>query len=150
MDAEQIKSLIERIEKSDGADRSIDVLIGATVRWLPPDGQAWLRDWRGDFGPMPRMTGRIAAFHDNGDPAVHWEAPNFSASLDAAATLVPDGWYWTLGGNVHHGHWIASVNTLNSEGEPWCVGCSNACATPALALCAAALKAKIILDAVAK
>ena len=69
------------------------------------------------------------------------EPPFYTRDVDAALTLVPNGLKWTVGGNVHHGYWIASVNTLKSDGEPWCVGCSNATSSPALALCAAALRA---------
>lgn len=110
-----LSSLIERIEKSEGADRVNDVLIGAAVRWLHPDGQVWLHDWRGDFGPMPRMTGRIAAFHDNGDPAVHWEAPNFTASLDAAMTLVPTGWIVEIRRYFNNdGEFVSAVSLTDS------------------------------------
>lgn len=137
-----LSSLIERIEKSEGPDRAADALIGAAIRWLPQDGQAWLRDWRGDFGPMPRMTGRIAAFHDNGDPAVHWEAPNFTASLDAAVTLVPEGWYWRAGHGVLWPGW-AHLNLKHPDHCDRGDEHSAHAETPALALCAAALRARI-------
>lgn len=67
--------------------------------------------------------------------------PAYTASLDAAMSLVPSGLSWTLGQNVHHKHWLASVNYLNSDGAPACAGdgCSNS--TPALALTAASLRA---------
>lgn len=66
----------------------------------------------------------------------------YTASLDAAMTLVPEGDSFTVGQNVHHGHWVASVNYLDDDGAPQSRGCSNACRTGSLALCAAALRAR--------
>jgi len=125
--------LAERVEKLERPCRVTDVLIGSAVRWLPIDGGDWLRDWRGEFGPMPRMDGRIAAFHDNGEPAVHWEAPDFTGSLDSAASLMPDGCWGDQG--------------TRADGKGYAELCGPSCAsvtaaTPALALCAAALRAQ--------
>ncbi len=69
----------------------------------------------------------------------------YTASLDAAVTLVPEGWRWkailrdsirgenTGEGYVHNGR-------LHMTGDYR--GFSNFAATPALALCAAALRAR--------
>jgi hypothetical protein len=60
----------------------------------------------------------------------HWEwPPRYTASIDAALTLVPEG----ASGAIEFGnHTQACV-----VGGPWCDG-----ATPAIALCIAALKAR--------
>lgn len=68
--------------------------------------------------------------------------PFYSESLDAAVTLVPEGLAWTTGQNVHHWYWQTGVNRLNEDGAPESVSCSGPARTPALALCAAALRAK--------
>lgn len=65
---------------------------------------------------------------------VHY-APRYTASLDAAMCLAPDGWYFGI----------------FSNGDAWCwpdktldllKGIQARAATPALALCAAALRAR--------
>jgi len=66
--------------------------------------------------------------------------PNYTASLDASLTLVPDKWFWRVGHSTLYAGW-AHLNRLhpdscNREDEH-----SAQAATPALALCAAALRA---------
>jgi hypothetical protein len=72
--------------------------------------------------------------------SVNVPSPGVTASLDAAMTLVPEGWSPSVGQNVHHLNWHAFVQTLCTEGEPITMGEAHA-ATPALALTAAALRA---------
>lgn len=63
--------------------------------------------------------------------------PNFSHSLDAAVTLVPEGDIWSAHGSDAPGHrGYAEISTMR---EPHYFR-ADAC-TPALALCAAALRA---------
>lgn len=64
------------------------------------------------------------------------------AYLEAVTALVPEGIAFTVGQNVHHRYWQASVNALNDDGEPFSLGCSNATTSPARALLAAILRAK--------
>jgi len=98
-----LSSLIERIEKSEGADREIDRQIGLAVSVQP--------------------------------------APAYTASIDAAMTLVPEGWSFEVRSSGTGDPGQASVwNPMRAPGhEEYRV--SNF-ATPALALCAAALKAR--------
>jgi hypothetical protein len=56
----------------------------------------------------------------------------YSASLDAAMTLVPAGKYWSLMRDGLRDRYLALVD-----------GFSAAAATPALALCAASLRARL-------
>jgi hypothetical protein len=63
------------------------------------------------------------------------------AFLDAAMSLVPEGWFWRVGHSTLYAGW-ASTNRLhpdhcNREDETFAKA-----ATPALALCAAALRAR--------
>ncbi len=71
------------------------------------------------------------------DDSHHEMPPPWTESLDAALTLVPEGWGW--GANQHSGLCRANVrNESNGETLPLPVGAP----TPALALCIAALKAR--------
>ena len=67
----------------------------------------------------------------------------YTASLDAALTLVPEGKAWTVGQNVHHWYWSASVNALDEDGAPKSIGWGGPSNSHALALCAAALQARM-------
>lgn len=65
--------------------------------------------------------------------------PPYTSSLDAAMTLVPEGWEWMMEGEETERHfppsqWLYKAHLgdkITSEGS-----------TPALALCAAALRAR--------
>jgi hypothetical protein len=120
--------LATRCEQAEGPDRSLDTEIARSLGWgcVMQDPQAGLRwyCWK--------------EFYRSGD----WiSLPNYTASLDAALTLVPEGWRlrqmafsapcaddrkWHL--NLHGG----------KVGEETFVGRGS---SPALALCAAALRA---------
>lgn len=64
----------------------------------------------------------------------------FTASIEKALLLKPAGWYWRVGHGAQHAGW-AHLNRVHSdhceaEDEAHAIA-----ATPALALCAAALRA---------
>jgi hypothetical protein len=123
-----MKDLIERLEKATGPDRDLDDRIAIAS------------------GYKVACVGNAAAT-DIGfiypDGSRHWGAPRFTESLDAALTLVPEGMAWTLGQNVHHRYWQATVNNLDEDGRPQAVGYSGLQGnrTAPIALCIAALKA---------
>jgi len=127
--------LIARLEKAEGPDRSLNVGIAHEVglysgnngKWFYPDGG--------------RVPGGL---------------PRYTASLDAALTLVPEEWGWCVG-DVH-----PPTETYLDAGRPWAeiwkrggptlhlagmlwdgIGRNGInAATPALALCIAALTAR--------
>ena len=107
--------LIARLEKATGPDRELDVGIAAAI-----------------FGSY-QFFGDERRFWINGS----WEsAPNSTGSMDAAISLVPRPMCWN-GGEV------------NEDDQPWaCITDSEGAdyaataATPILALCIAALKAR--------
>lgn len=112
-----MNDLIERIEAASGPDREIDLAI--------------------DLGARPDQWAQVC--HDN--PAsvpTQWcdddELPRYTASVDAALTLVPVDRQWSIT-NCRSPKTVAQVGAFN-------VGSA---ATPALALCAAALKARAYL-----
>ena len=67
---------------------------------------------------------------------VRYECPAYTASLDAAMTLVPEGWLFDLYNLNGYPEAHLTNDTLQR------VAVSVVTATPALALCAAALRAQ--------
>lgn len=66
-------------------------------------------------------------------------APNFTGSIDTAQALVPAGFVWTLSRLAGGGYWASVADPHEEDGFPT----QLPVATPALALCAAALYARI-------
>ena len=125
-------SLAERCEAATGGDREIDRAIGriAGAAKEQPDG-TWM------------------TYHEDG--YTHSiNPPAYTASLDAAMTLVPDGWDWAVGtGRKQH------MTENGKRPWAWCAPGQNfampqdlpLAATPALALCAASLRARALSTA---
>lgn len=132
--AKQLRALADQVEAATGPDRELDAEIitavfGGEIVWKT-------QNYTMEQYPVRKFASRTHISGFGYDPI---ESP--TASTDAALTLVPEGHGFTVGQNVHHGHWVASVNYLNREGAPDSRGCSNACRGPAQALTAAALRA---------
>jgi hypothetical protein len=75
---------------------------------------------------------------------VEFRAPDYTGSIDVAITLLPDGFYWILGhGKVGESEPLggAYVFEPNSGNTP--IATAEA-STAALALCAAALRARAL------
>lgn len=79
------------------------------------------------------MTARVMVTTETGAEE-HINLATYTTSLDAALTLVQEGWSWRCA-NLPSGRGFASLGTQKSGQD--IVG-----ATPALALCIAALKAR--------
>jgi hypothetical protein len=133
--------LAERVERLTGPDRELDVQIciaalgyvekpNAPKGWRSFENNGWHVDFR-EGGPD----------WSAGDPwNAHFGIPPFTASLDAAMTLVPEGWGRIEFGRYEggcDGYW-AQITPLD---HPRIVE-SERCATPALALTAACLRAR--------
>lgn len=113
-----LADIIARLEKATGPDRQLDRLIEETR----PDVRRHIYQHMVDDGYVLEANGVQA-----------YLPPHYTASLDAALTLVPEGLPWLLmrrGNNTHQ----AEV------GDEW----QYQGATPALALCIAALKARAL------
>lgn len=128
-------ALAERCEKASGPDDVLDADIFQAMRpELASD-------------PWKRVTypnGKHPFFVDDSDPGMMGIAspPRFTASLDAALTLVPKGHKWTLHSaddrDTPCAYCVPDMGRL-----PWPVWVNDVhAATPALALCAAALRAR--------
>lgn len=101
--------LITRLERADGPDRELDAAIWCAMRGA-------------DFDLYSQV---VPNFNE-------WQALRYTASIDAALTLVPEGYDWAIfhtnGGLTIHA-WCG--DRIDHFGD-----------TPALALCIAALRAQ--------
>jgi hypothetical protein len=118
-----IQRLVERIEGAGGPDRELDDEIAFAVSAM------------GEKVPCGHTLNRLTG-HKSGIAA-----RRYTASIDAAMTLVPEGWSFEVRSSGTGDPGQASVwNPMRAPGhEEYRV--SNF-ATPALALCACALKAR--------
>jgi hypothetical protein len=129
--------LIARLEKATGPSRELDAAIFIKVT------------------PGVKEAGRIDVDKDRG--VVGWwpkdapyqsarDVPAYTASLDAAMTLVPEGWSWCVFSEVRMGPELVRIGLAKVETFARCFGSGKGftcpAATPALALCIAALKAR--------
>lgn len=133
-----MKDLIERLEKATGPDRELDAAIGAACEIVDDFDPSVLLDpvfYRGD------ECGRIRIYSGKIDPSVKHhkytrDARPFTASIDAALTLVPEGVDWgvghLMGWRYRAGIKFPDLSTFEADDY----------ATPAIALCIAALKAR--------
>jgi hypothetical protein len=137
-----LKALLARVVEGTGPDRELDAEIGAAFRVLPtnsvgPNVLGWLRRWEGPFVTDPALPGHILT-----ENRINWKAPPYTASLDAALTLVPDGWSW----HVALRKWPTPTR---ATGSVWCESRDGSklfyvdATTPTRALIAACLKARM-------
>jgi hypothetical protein len=118
-----MKDLIERLGKAEGPDRELDGDIFAAA-----GGAAWEEAYR--LAQEPCGCPHDVAVRD----AKSRYSPRYTASLDAALSLVPEGWIWD----------VASTGcawTMPEGALGWHVSISGP-RSPALALCIVALKAR--------
>ena len=150
-DIQAVVALAARCEAATGPDRELDLAIHRAVgraeemnriidsgrRGLDgEEGRAWDIQ-RGALIYEVRNTNGVC-WANGGIPL-----PAYTASLDAAMTLVPEGWWLQHLGHIIGG-WCCRVET---NGPPSCsIGVGfrreQRIPTPALALCAAALRAR--------
>lgn len=119
-----IEALIEKLSAATGPDRDID---GALVEVFATHPPLWKRK-RGSTSEW-----------GNDHPLSSWDAPRYTASLDAALALVEKklpGWDWEV-----HNNGLARL--LSPEGNSIYANAP----TPALALCLALLRALQAMEA---
>lgn len=125
--------LVERIEKVEGPDRALDVEIAVAVDWRWPDweeGESTVRDRVAAHG-LEWLIDRAT----NGMNSMWRGIPAYTASIDAAMTLVPEGAVTFLASQERH-----SLRWKWELRHGFGVRSSARAATPALALTAAALR----------
>lgn len=132
---EELLKLAERVEALRGPDWEVDKLIAVLNGWcLHPSNRQRDDSAQSDTGYTCLDCG-ADSWGNTGPTGQKRSAslPAYTGSLDAAMTLVPEGCEWAVnwGGNS-----VAEVNILPDG--PLFKGYAD---TPALALCAAALRA---------
>lgn len=113
-----LMELVERVEVASGPDRELDAAIFSALK-------CGTRDW----------------MHQSPEAERVW-ARNYTASLDAAMTLVGGDAFWRLG-NDGEGPDVSAFKATVTSGDGLSLAFHDAvAATPALALVAAALRAR--------
>lgn len=155
MNKDELLKLAERVEALDGPDRTVDCLIALATQgyslfhskhnyWTISKGREtviweWARheDWSYD----PHTGKRLGEPEEPLDWA--WEAnlPQWTESLDAAMSLVPEGFCYELHGGYTRAMNSALVGVEPSGGEMMCATAEGEGVTPAIAITAAALRA---------
>lgn len=129
-DKQTLLALAERCEAATEGDRELDAEIACYIGKPLGNIDHWLHG--ADISYRPTAYGYYVAVIpvEGGETRTSeaFKATEFTASLDVAMTLA-DGWFRIT---PHGDRWDALGKT-----GPWCTA-----ATPALALCAAALRAR--------
>jgi hypothetical protein len=121
---EQLLELAGRCERAKGPDDGLDRDVALACGW----------EWLGPWSPDNRSAYQWKA----PDRSLHIGPPFFTASLDAAIRLVPEGRSREITENVTSGESEVFIWNMRGLGE----GDRGVAATTALALCAAALRAR--------
>lgn len=129
-----LASLIARLEAAEGPSRELDALIAVAL-----DIRAhWMK---GDPAPLIAERDGVVRLGKRGPG---YEPCRFTASLDSALSLVPEGprWWWTV--NFVEGAYGAIITHYKTDdpADGWLFHEHAEGAAPALALCLAALKAR--------
>jgi hypothetical protein len=130
--------LAERVEKASGPDREIDGIIDRILHKRPKNGDYDETEnaiWRVKDGEASGLLVRGDGFARGS-----FCAASYTASLDAAMTLVPESASWQLGDGFSFAWAVVTLPDEDPMVEPREM--SAKAATPALALCAAALRAR--------
>lgn len=145
--ADELLALAERVESLTGPDREVDAAIEVACRIFPPYAPKWARDWA---GRVIAQGARCYLEHDDGQLGAHWSPSEYTASLDAAMTLVFEGVgfnldrYWIREG----ARWKVEIATGGIPENPRKVfDCWDA-HSAALATTVAALRARAALAAI--
>lgn len=129
----EMLELAERVEQASGPERDLDAEIalaitGNTAQLSEGGNMIWCGGWHSVLADLPAVpwSGRWV------------QVARYTASLDAALTLVPDTHCWALFVGrlaTQAAYWRRAED--ESAATTWVVA-----ATPSLALCAAALRAR--------
>lgn len=135
--------LIERLEKLTGPDREIDAEIEAALccpcysESLPslPDGWAWDFEAENDYVTVYMVLGNKTS-----KKLKRYSPPKYSESIDAALTIVPEGFKWKCGYGRHVPH---TAELRDYRDKPILGTFIGECdSNRAIALCIAALRAR--------
>jgi hypothetical protein len=134
-DRTTLLALAERCEQAAGPDRALDAEIlcaihGFTIHKDSNPANGYFAFWEGE----PEKSRCVNSSS--------WD--RLTGSLDAAVTLVPEGYYWqAANGKRRHSEPQACADLFVAHGpNRGDMSFTADAATPALALCAAALRAR--------
>lgn len=131
--AEKLEALAVRCEQATGPDRELDGLVEVA---RDPMRETILYNKPGRF-PREAVRGPVKDLVLSGrDLADYINAPAYTASVDAALTLVPEGHFFAVSTHPRGAFAIVGATEDGEAGRS-----AEAVATPALALTAAALRA---------
>jgi hypothetical protein len=139
-DPATLLALAKRCEQAAGPDRELDAEIEAclTGRVTHPHAPGYTLEKQDAEWKLARLaeSGFISSARRPARP--------YTASLDAAVTLVPEGYYWQVAnGKRNHSEPQACADLFVAHGpNRGDMSFTVDAATPALALCAAALRAR--------
>lgn len=126
--------LIERLKKATGPDGLLDIDIYKACD-LGKFAETTTMEYRLDYDSQ----GMWRCKHAGQAFGSWWHVPAYTASLDAAATLVPDGMHWGCG------TWSGNFGNVEKAGDYKSDYTAEHVANPAIALTIAALRARATL-----
>lgn len=146
---DDLSGLIERVEAGVGPDRSIDAAIYHDLLGFCRHANQERTGAQSDTGFDCMDCGADSwgnKSRKGGYPAgqgLHDSAPRYTASLDAAMTLVPDGWLiaglWERNTSLPNWRWKAELWSPDADANVSAIAKNSD--TPAIALVAASLRA---------
>jgi hypothetical protein len=149
----QLAGLIEQIEAAAEPSKALDRKIALAVGWVRQSPTEARRKHPAWFHPDDCRNGRVVMDSLHGTDV--WRDPlAYTTSVDAALTLLPDGWciasleWWPMT-SIKAGITLREVKKFEegfvSTGyDESCGAARSRAQNPALALCAAALRAKAV------
>lgn len=116
-----LEELARRCEEATGPDRELDCAIAEAIGW----SDVW--------------HSQVHGMAEGYAPGAVCEAgvPRFTQSIDAAETIVPEGWSWTIPGN-----WPWQARIVRPSDGRVAQPLAQSCKSGALCICAAALRAR--------
>lgn len=135
MSRDSLIGLSEKIEQASGPDQETDATIANTCFGLEVQ--------RVSIGPDHRREEWVSVDRSGAAP-ISRPVSAFTESLDAALSLVPEGWRMAqlFERNCSLPNWIWKAELWNPEADETVRGIARNADLPALALCAAALRAR--------
>lgn len=133
MSKQQLLELAERVERLTQSERAVDAEIACLIGKPLGDIDHWLH--AADIQWEPTVNGWYLPILPDGSRGSAYASMEYTASLDSAMTLVPEGYDWVIG-RTNGGLTIHAE--VGGRGDEYMVFAT----TPALALTAASLRAK--------
>jgi hypothetical protein len=143
-----LADLIARLQAAEGPDRGLDAEIAAAIQRVPEwPKYTHLPGCTFDFVPDERDAGWVSVYVTSPDgrqrnPEHCRPVPAYTASIDAALSLVPDGLPWEVGAFGDRATKFAAT-VFNADHTCPPERYQIEAPTPALALCIACLKARV-------